>query len=63
MAKSKKSGKSKSSVQVKDLRSKKNPKGGALNAYVKLSSPTIKIESPTTDTTALNTSLTGIVIK
>ncbi len=35
MPKSKKNSK-KPSVKVKDMRAKKNPKGGALNAYLKL---------------------------
>ena len=46
VAKTKKSGKAKSSVKVNDMKAKKNPKGGAVDAFVKLTpqdttSPTI----------------------
>ena len=36
MASSRKKAAAKSSVKFKDLKSRKNPKGGAFNAYVKV---------------------------
>jgi hypothetical protein len=36
VAKSKKNSKSKSSVQVRDMKAKKDPKGGAYDAFLKI---------------------------
>jgi len=64
MAKAKKSGgKSKSSVKVQDLRSKKNPKGGAADIFAKLgdikgeSLSANKLSTTTFNTSALNNSI------
>ena len=48
MAKAKKS--SKSTIKVRDMKAKKNPKGGASDIFV-------KIETPTISSTPLNTSI------
>jgi hypothetical protein len=40
MASSKKKAAAKTSVKFRDLKSKKSPKGGAFNAYMKSQSPT-----------------------
>jgi len=62
MAKSKKSKSSKPSVKVRDLKAKKNPKGGALNAYLKTTAlKTVKIESPAT--IKLNTDVSSLNFK
>jgi hypothetical protein len=58
MAASKKPAKSKGRVAFKDLKSKKNPKGGAFDTYMKIggitgesSTSTIKVVTPTITTT------------
>jgi len=62
MAKSKKSKSSKPSVKVRDLKAKKNPKGGALNAYVKVELPTLKIGS-TPASLKINTDVSSLNFK
>ena len=42
MASSKKKAKAKSAVKFKDLKSKKSPKGGAFDAYLKIDTPALK---------------------
>jgi len=58
MAKSKKSKSSRPSVKVRDLKAKKNPKGGAVNAYLNFDSQTIgstpTSSSKITDVSSLN---------
>jgi hypothetical protein len=40
MAKTNKSGKAKSTVKVRDMKPKKNPKGGAVDTFMKIQTPT-----------------------
>jgi len=57
VAKTKKSGKAKSSVKVNDMKAKKNPKGGAYDAFVKIDTPVASsptISSINFDVSSLN---------
>jgi hypothetical protein len=64
MAKSKKNSKNpgKPSVKVQDLKAKKNPKGGAVDMFMKENSA-LKIKLNTTGTPTLNPSVNFLKIK